>query len=609
MSVHKTTTVACNLICLQNTHQPIPLPDGDAVVIGRTPQTKITDPRCSRSQVSFTANWTKREVKVIQLGVNNSSVDGRDIGKSNEVLLKPSSTIFIIAGSFPHRISFKTTKKDNSVSPPTPKANKRSHADDIGTLNGKKRKLEDDSAERNKNGSKQKQIEERQDKPVPVREDSKVDDSDEDLKDKVAKLSQLKKEALKEASAPSGSKSKPSSESNNSTTSRPSFVSSSTQASSKSEWTSHDQLQVFTSKGVVSHRKIAAFDMDGTIIITKSGKVFPTDQDDWQIFHPNIFNKLKELHSKGFKIVFFTNQLGVAKGKTNLSSLKVKIENVIRKLQVPVQVFIATHEGKYRKPCDGMWEKLCKNYNSGKEIDLKTSLYVGDAAGREKEWAPKKKKDFSCSDRLFALNIGVQFFTPEEFFLNEKPTKKFIMPVFDPRKLDTDACFVPPDTFALNKKELVVLVGYPACGKSHFSSHILKPKGYKIVSRDELGSWQKCVQKAKQYLSDSSVVIDNTNLTVEERSRYTKVAQEVGVGCRCFVFTTSAEHCRHNERFRQMSGGSHAKINPMVFNKMKSSYAEPSKKEGFSNVIKVIFVPSFTSTTDAARYKKFLLES
>lgn len=46
---------------------------------------------------------------------------------------------------------------------------------------------------------------------------------------------------------------------------------------------------------------------------------------------------------------------------------------------------------------------------------MKVSFYVGDAAGRPAEG--KKKKDFSKSDRLFALNASLNFFTPEEHFL------------------------------------------------------------------------------------------------------------------------------------------------------------------------------------------------
>ena len=40
-------------------------------------------------------------------------------------------------------------------------------------------------------------------------------------------------------------------------------------------------------------------------------------------------------------------------------------------------------------------------------MNRKQSIFVGDAAGRAKNWAPGKPKDFSCSDRKFAANLGV----------------------------------------------------------------------------------------------------------------------------------------------------------------------------------------------------------
>jgi bifunctional polynucleotide phosphatase/kinase len=54
-----------------------------------------------------------------------------------------------------------------------------------------------------------------------------------------------------------------------------------------------------------------------------------------------------------------------------------------------------------------MWFFIDENGNNGVKVDDSKSFYVGDAAGRAKNWAPNKPKDFSCSDRMFAHNAGI----------------------------------------------------------------------------------------------------------------------------------------------------------------------------------------------------------
>lgn len=82
--------------------------------------------------------------------------------------------------------------------------------------------------------------------------------------------------------------------------------------------------------------------IDGTIVKTKSGNVFPKDNDDWQLAFPQVPKRLREIADNDFKIVIFTNQMGLKTGKVQLPGFKRKIEAVCSKLAVPIQVYLAT---------------------------------------------------------------------------------------------------------------------------------------------------------------------------------------------------------------------------------------------------------------------------
>uniref|UniRef100_A0A8P4GTA3 PNK FHA domain-containing protein n=1 Tax=Dicentrarchus labrax TaxID=13489 RepID=A0A8P4GTA3_DICLA len=325
--------------------------------------------------------------------------------------------------------------------------------------------------------------------------------------------------------------------------------------------------------------QIAGFDIDGCIITTKSGKVFPTTPDDWRILYPEIQPRLASLLKKGYKVVFFTNQMGIAKGKLRPEVFKSKVEDILTKLQLPVQVFVATGPGIYRKPVMGMWNHLCEKANDGVTVDHKQSFYVGDAAGRPENWAPgKKKKDFSCSDRL--------------------------------RKIDSTAKLYDPPSASLtsSQTEVIVAVGFPASGKStFFHTHII-PKGYVYVNRDTLGSWQSCVSACERALKEGrSVAVDNTNPEPESRKRYVDVAKATGVPCRCFLFSASLEQAKHNNRFREMtpSDKKHAKVNDMVFHSYKKHFVAPALSEGFSEILQIHFVPKFKDSQSETLFRQF----
>ena len=57
-------------------------------------------------------------------------------------------------------------------------------------------------------------------------------------------------------------------------------------------WEEHvktTEIQIMTCLGCEPRRAIAAFDLDNTIIATKSGRVFPTNFNDWRLlFEPQV---------------------------------------------------------------------------------------------------------------------------------------------------------------------------------------------------------------------------------------------------------------------------------------------------------------------------------
>ena len=90
--------------------------------------------------------------------------------------------------------------------------------------------------------------------------------------------------------------------------------------------------------------KIAAFDLDYTLIKTKSGKLFPINKDDWKYLYDNIPEKLKELFDDNFTIVIITNQMGISKGKLDKSEFLNKISNIHKTLKIPFILLASTHD-------------------------------------------------------------------------------------------------------------------------------------------------------------------------------------------------------------------------------------------------------------------------
>ena len=390
------------------------------------------------------------------------------------------------------------------------------------------------------------------------------------------------------------------------------------------EWSEHGEvtskmlrpLIYLHSETVEGRAKIAAFDIDNTVIVTKSGKKFATNAQDWKWFDASrVPDKLKQLDKDNYRIVFITNQAGVEKGHTKVGDLKHKFEAMIKELDIPVFVFISTGETHFRKPSTQMWDYFVKNCNQGVSIDMQESFYVGDAAGRPKNWAVGKPKDFSCADRMFASNIKLKFFTPEELFLNQKPVA-FDWGSVDPIQIlkkhatpSTTTTTTAHKKYHISEQEMVIMQGPPASGKSTFTkNHFLINPNYVHINRDTLQTQEKCLKAAESALKEGkSVVVDNTNPDKKARLDFVALAKRMSVKkLRLFKMTTPIELCHHLNYVRQNATlGKVRRIPDVGYNMFKSRFEEPDKSEGYDEIVQVEFEPKFEDERHETIFKQW----
>ena len=152
---------------------------------------------------------------------------------------------------------------------------------------------------------------------------------------------------------------------------------------------------------------------------------------------------------------------------------------------------------------------------------------VGDAAGRPANKVKGRKKDFSASDRTFAINCGIPFKTPEEYFLGQSP-EAYELPVKASEKLIDKSAKLQKRMTELDecKKSgniCLIAIGFPGSGKSTLA----KKLGLKVLCRDDIGSTDRVMSIAEKCMHDNeSIYIDSTNPDVRSRSKFVSLAQQ-----------------------------------------------------------------------------------
>eukprot|EP00461_Guttulinopsis_vulgaris_P000507 UN00507 len=400
--------------------------------------------------------------------------------------------------------------------------------------------------------------------------------------------------------------------------------------------------------------KIASFDFDHTIAYPKSGDTFGQDANDYAFMSPNVLPKLRELYKEGYDIVIFTNQAGCVE-KKRINMLKQKFDNVEKEAGIPMSWYISCDKNMFRKPSRGMWDFMLDHYFNllhtkyptiefTDVIDWKNSYYVGDAAGRPgvtKAQAKKtggREKDFSSGDIDFAYNvfgeseIWKHFYVPESFFgygsqqwvcksnddiKNLGPSHNSIPYTFTDGttgKLDIESTplykhLIANDTY--KKPCVVLLVAPPASGKTHLADQIIKvftQKGQEFVwaNRDTLKTIPACQKVCQQALAaGKSAVIDNTNVTSDDRAAFIEIAKNAKVPVHAVVITPNKPLSFHLSNTRAIyTLFARDRLPSVALHTSYKKWQEPTKDEGFETITNLTFqitdpVPIYTSTNPA----------
>ncbi len=212
----------------------------------------------------------------------------------------------------------------------------------------------------------------------------------------------------------------------------------------------------FAPGGDLSALKVAFFDADSTLRIAPSGSLSANGPKDVLLL-PHMKLRLKYLADNNFLIVIVSNQGGVADGYVTLEVANAALDYTAQLIHESGGIVhyydFAEAKDMYRKPEIGMATRLRENlkarFGTNADIDLKNSFMVGDSAF-------KKLKDvrldgapgthFSNADRMFAKNVGIQFYEPSDFFgwrangvdvfVSAKQVEEYLLRVPEPTTCD-----------------------------------------------------------------------------------------------------------------------------------------------------------------------------
>jgi len=371
--------------------------------------------------------------------------------------------------------------------------------------------------------------------------------------------------------------------------------------SNKDLWIQSDNFIFYNNlknSNTTNYNKIIIFDLDNTIIKTKSGKVFPTSAYDWVLQYPNVMETINSLPSTTI-VGIISNQKGI-KTKELIAGWETKLNNIMKKITRINFIFASLKDDRFRKPMIGSWDYIKENILTGYDITSKDITYVGDAAGRD--------QDHADTDIKFAHNLNVKFMTPERFFkqLDKNAPKQIATITYPNIQYYTEKEFNSivrniMKIISSNNKVFIMMIGFPSSGKSFLRKHLININDniYYTNRDDEAQKKSNNNLINKNLLNYSYVIDDNTNMNPTKRNYILKDFNsyyKIGI-----FFDYSIELAMHLNYMRMYWYGAEL-IKKVGYFTMNKNFVAPTETEfdTFIHIDKVF--PQFNLDTKCKYY-------
>jgi predicted kinase len=141
---------------------------------------------------------------------------------------------------------------------------------------------------------------------------------------------------------------------------------------------------------------------------------------------------------------------------------------------------------------------------------------------------------------------------------------------------------------SVSHPELNIFMGLPAAGKTSF----YKARFIKTHARINLDTLKSRLKEASLFAeyrkAKQSIVIDNTNLTIQDRKRYIPSARKAGYYIKGYFFKPAIEECLIRNAKRKGKG----RVPDAVIKALHGRCKIPVVTEGFDELFTVYLMPN-----------------